>query len=111
MMKYITLGLILTCSFSIYGNESKPIQFSLKSGTLESNISRALQQNSDFNYLLWEVSKEHKIPVNAEISAKNIYKMIDRIITPYNQPKQIKAQFFKGNNVVRVYYSDEISKP
>ncbi|UAA38518.1 hypothetical protein KIH87_17890 [Paraneptunicella aestuarii] len=63
------------------------------------------EHNSNYQ-LLWEVSDRHEVLVGADVHARDIYHMTDQIISAYVTPKQIKAQFFTKNKVVRVYYAD-----
>lgn len=80
------------------------IQFQLQKGSLESNVKRLLSQHSDTRLLLWEVSKQHQVIIDSTVTANSIYELVDKIISPYRSPAQIKADFYTENGVARFYY-------
>lgn len=85
-------------------SHNEVITFQLQKGSLESNIKRLLSQHSATRMLLWEVSKQHQVIIDATVQAPSVYELIDKIISPYNSPAQIKADVYTANGVARFYY-------
>ncbi len=83
------------------------IHFTLHKGALKQNLQRLLDEHSE-QHIFWEVSEHHKIAIDVEVTAFNIYQLVNEIISPYKQPSQIKAKFY-GNKIVRFYYDDSDS--
>ena len=88
-----------------------PVQkltFSLQPNTLEANIMRLLAQHSDHKIVYWNVSKRHRVIARAEVSADNLFKLIDKVIAPYKKPSQLRATFYRANGVVTFDYDQSI---
>lgn len=87
---------------------SRPvISFSLFPGSLEENVSALLEKHSDYQLLLWQVSKKHQVIVPANVTGRDVFHLLDQIISAYAHPAQLKASVYTKNKVIRIHYQEE----
>lgn len=82
------------------------INFKLKKGSLKKNIEELIKNTNNTTNLIWKVSRNHDVFTNSVVKGKSMYHVINKILTPYRHPQQIRFGLFDGNTVA-VYYDRE----
>lgn len=98
---------VCTSTLAEQKSPQQDITFQLVSGSLEDNISALLEAHSDYQLLLWQVSKKHQVLVPAQVSGRNVFHLLDQIISSYSSPKQMTASVYTKNKVVKIHYAEQ----
>ncbi|MCY7297365.1 hypothetical protein [Alteromonas sp. a30] len=91
-------------------SEPDQISFMLFPGSLESNVMKLLEQHSSYQLLLWHVSKKYQVVVPAKVMGRDVFHILDQMISPYTLPKNVMVSVFTKNKVVRVHYPQRNEK-
>lgn len=103
--KVLAISLLFISAYSLAEEpEPEQVSFMLSPGSLENNVMKLLEQHSSYQLLLWHVSKKYQVVVPAKVIGRDVFHILDQIISPYSLPKKIMVSVFTKNKVVRVHY-------